>query len=91
MLVKHKGIGNFNKYKNMSTKEELVLDAAFKAWPFSSDFNLICKDGPVTTATGKHYCQLVVNPTINCCCKELHLKCRRVPRSVFGNVAMPKN
>ena len=28
----------------MSTKQETVSDAAFKAWPFSSDFSFICKD-----------------------------------------------
>ena len=27
----------------MSTKQEIVSDAAFKAWPFSSDFNLHVK------------------------------------------------
>ena len=31
----------------MSTKQEIVSDAAFKAWPFSSDFNFACKDGCV--------------------------------------------
>ena len=31
------------KYKNMSKKQEIVSDAAFKAWPFSSDFNLHVK------------------------------------------------
>ena len=46
----------------MSTKQEIVSDAAFKAWPFSSDFNFACKDGRVTTATCKYYCLLVVNP-----------------------------
>ena len=29
----------------MSTKQEIVSDAAFKEWPFSSDFNFTCKDG----------------------------------------------
>ena len=29
----------------MSAKQEIVSDAAFKAWPFSSDFNFACKDG----------------------------------------------
>ena len=79
------------KCKNMSTKQEIVSDAAFKAWPFSSDFNFACKDGRVTTATCKYYCPLVVSPTITNCCKELHLKCGRVPRSVFENVAMHEN
>ena len=46
----------------------------FKAWLFSSDFNFACKDGWVTAETCKHYCLLVVNPTITNCCKELHLK-----------------
>ena len=34
--------------KNMSTKQESVSGAAFKAWPFSSIFNFTCKDGQVT-------------------------------------------
>ena len=29
----------------MSTKQEKVSDAAFKAWPFSSAFNFAIKDG----------------------------------------------
>ena len=29
----------------MSTKQDIVSDAAFKAWTFSSDFNFACKDG----------------------------------------------
>ena len=29
----------------MSTKQESVSDAAFKAWPFSSDFNFAFKGG----------------------------------------------
>ena len=29
----------------MSTKQESVFDTAFKAWPFSSDFNFAFKDG----------------------------------------------
>ena len=28
----------------MSAKEEIVSDAAFKAWPFSFDFKFACKD-----------------------------------------------
>ena len=28
----------------MSMKQEIVSDAAFKAWPFSTDFNFACKD-----------------------------------------------
>ena len=43
------------KYKNMSTKQEIVPDAALKAWPFSSDFNFACKDGRVTTAICKYH------------------------------------
>ena len=76
------------KCKNMSTKQEIVSDAAFKSWPFSSDFNFACKDGRVTTATYKHYYPLVVNPTITNFCKELHVVCVRVPRSIFENVAI---
>ena len=75
----------------MSAKQEIVSDAAFKAWPFSSNFNFACKDGQVTTATCKYYCPLIVNPNITHCCKELHLKHGRNPRSVFENIAMHKN
>ena len=75
----------------MSTKQEIISDGAFKACPFSSDFNFTCKDGWVAAATCKYYCPLIVNPTITNCCKELYLKCDRVPKSVFENVAMHKN
>ena len=34
--------------ENMSTKQESVSGATFKAWPFSSVFNFVCKDGRVT-------------------------------------------
>ena len=34
----------FKNCKNMSTKQEIVSDAASKAWPFSFDFNFACKD-----------------------------------------------
>ena len=59
------------KCKNMSTKQETVSDAAFKACPLSFDFNFVCKDGQVTSAKCKYYCPLVVNPMITNCCKEL--------------------
>ena len=72
-------------------KQEIVSDAAFKLWPFSSNFNSACKTGGVTIATCKYYCPLVVNPTITNCCKEFYLKYGRVPRSVFKNVAMHGN
>ena len=75
----------------MSTKQEIVFDAAFKAWPFLSDFNFACKDGRFTTAACKYYCPLVISPTIANCWTEIHLKCGRVPRSVFENVAMHEN
>ena len=42
------------KFKNISAKQESVSDAAFKAWPFSSNFNFACKDGRVTTAACKY-------------------------------------
>ena len=45
----------------------------------------------VTTATCKYYCPLVISHTITNCCKVLHLKCGRVPRSVFETVAMHEN
>ena len=62
--VTETGIGILEKCKNMSTKQEIVSDAAFKAWPFSSDFNFACKNSQVTAATCKYYCPLVVNLTI---------------------------
>ena len=79
------------KCKKMSIKQEIVADAALKAWPFSSNFNFTGKDGRVTAATCKYDCLLVVNPAITNCCKELHLKCDRVPRSVFENVTKHKD
>ena len=92
MLEKQKVIGVFDKkYENISTKQQIVSDAAFKAWPFSSDVNFACKDDRVTAATCKYHCPLVVNPTITNCWKELHLKCGRVPRSVFENVTIREN
>ena len=78
------------KCKNMSTKQENLSDGAFKG-SFSSDFNLACKDGRVTPAKCQYHCPLVVSPTVTNCCKELHLKCDSVPRSVFENVAMHEN
>ena len=74
----------------MSIKQEIVSDAACKAWPFSSDFNFACKDGRVIT-TRIYYCPLVISPTITNCCKELHLKFGWVCRSVFENAALHKN
>ena len=53
-----------NVYKNMSTKQEIISDAIFKAWPFSSDFNFACKQNQVIATTCKYYCPLVVNLTI---------------------------
>ena len=90
MLVKQKVISVFEKCKNMSTKQEIVLEAAFKTSLFSFDYDFACKDGRVTEATCK-YCSLFVNPTTTNCCIELHLKCGRVPRSLFENVAMHEN
>ena len=87
MLVKQK-LAFSKKCKNMNTKQEIVSDADFKAWSFSSDFNFACKDGRITKATWKYYCLLLVNPAITNCCKELHLKCDRVPRYVFENVTI---
>ena len=56
MLVKQKIIGVFEKKcENMSAKQESASDAAFKVWPFSSDFNFATKDGRVTAAICK-YC-----------------------------------
>ena len=33
----------------------MVSDAAYKAWPFSSDFNFACKNSQFTAATCKYY------------------------------------
>ena len=90
MLVGQK-LAFSKKCKNMSTKPEIVSDVTFKAWPFSSDFNFACKDCRVTAARCKHYYPLVVKLTITNCCKQFHLKCGRVPRSLFENIAMHKN
>ena len=91
MLVKQKVIGIFKKNcKNMSTKQESVSDTAFKAKPFSSDFNFASKNGWVTAATCKR-CPLVVGTTVTNCCKGLHLKYSRILRSVFENFAMHEN
>ena len=66
------------KCKNMSKKQEIISDAAFKAWPFSFDFNFACKNSQVTAATCKYYCPIffsVVCLTLpSPSCKELHLK-----------------
>ena len=59
MLAKQR-LAFSKKCKNMSTNQENISDAIFKAWPFSSDFNFACKDSWVTTATCKYYCPLVV-------------------------------
>ena len=56
--------------KNMSTKQESVSRATFKAWPLSSIFNFGCKDGWVIAATCK-YCQLVVSQSDKAVCKFL--------------------
>ena len=58
----------------MSTKQEIVSNAAFKTLSFSFDFNFTCEGKQVTAATCKYYCSLVVNPAITNCCKGLHLK-----------------
>ena len=80
MLVKQKVIGVFKKCKNMSTKQESVSMLPSKYGHFHR----------VTAATCK-YCPLVVSPTVTNCCKELHLRCGKIPRSVFENFAMLEN
>ena len=85
---KTKELEFLKKYKNMSTKQQNISDAAFKAWAFSSDVNFTCRDGQVTAGTSKCYCQMFVSPTVTNSCKEFHLRCGRVPRSVFENIAM---
>ena len=57
----------------MSIKQEIESDAAFKALPFSSDFNFARKNSQFTAAACKYYCPLVVNLTLPSC-KELDLK-----------------
>ena len=47
---------HFRKNVKTSKKQEIVSDAAFKAWPFSFDFNFACKNSQVTAATCKYYC-----------------------------------
>ena len=39
----------------MSTKQESVSNAAFKAWPFSCDFNFAFKYGQVIANTTVHW------------------------------------
>ena len=85
MLLKQK-LAFSKKCKNV-----FYLMPPFKVWPISSDFNFSCKDGRVTAATYNYYCPLVVNPIITNACKKLHLKCDKVPRAVFANVAMHEN
>ena len=77
--VKETEIGVLEKMEKPSTKQEILSDAAFMAWSFSSDFDFACKYGQITTAACKYYCPLVVNPTIINCCNELHPKFDRVP------------
>ena len=91
MLVILKGIGASKKCKCMSAKQEHMSDAAFKTWSFSYNFNFACKDGQVTAATCKYYCQLFVSPIITNCCKKHNLKCGRVPRSIFENITVHQN
>ena len=52
----------------MTTKQESVSGATFKAWSFSSIFNFGCKDGQATTATCK-CCLLLVCPSGKVLCK----------------------
>ena len=60
MLVKQK-LAFSKNVKTCLQNKKLYLDATFKAWSFTSDFNFACKDGRVTAATCKHYSPLVVN------------------------------
>ena len=80
--------------KNVKTclqnKKVYLLIPAFKAWPFSSDFNFASKDDQVTAVTCK-YCPLVVSPIVTNFCKEIHLEYGKIPRSVFENFAMHEN
>ena len=83
---------NWHFRKNVKTGlqiKKLYLMSSSRHGHFHPIF--ACKDGQVTAATCKYYCPLVLNPTITNCCKEFHLKCGKVPKSVFENLAMHKN
>ena len=79
MLVKQKVMGVFEKNVKTCLQNQKVY---LMLWPFSSDFNFASKHGGVTATTCK-YCPLVVGPTVTNCCKKLHLKYSRIPRTVF--------
>ena len=91
MLVKQKVIGVFKKMYKHVYKARKRIRCRLQACPFSSDFNFACIDGRVTAAACNYCCSLVVSPTITNCCKKLHLKLGRGPRSVFENVAIHEN
>ena len=74
MLVKQEAIGAFEKCKKCLQNKKVISDAAFKAWPFLSDFNFACKHSQVTAAKCKYYCPLVVNFAITKLQRALHLK-----------------
>ena len=79
MLVKQKVIGAFEKnVKTCLQNKKVYLDAAFKTRPFSCNFKFASKNDRVTAVTCK-YCPLVVSPIVTNCCKELHLKCGKIP------------
>ena len=44
MLEKQK-LAFSKKCKSMTTKQEIISNAAFKAWLFASDFNFASKNG----------------------------------------------
>ena len=77
--------------KNKSSKPEIVSDATFKTWPFSSNFNFTSKDGRVTAGTCKYYCPLVLNRTITNYCKVLYLKSGGASGSAFESFTMYEN
>ena len=83
MLVKQKITGVFWKIKEHVYKTRKFIWFHLQAWLFSSDLILPVKMVELTAATCKYCCPLIVSPTITNCCKGLHLKCGRVPRSVL--------
>ena len=70
--------------RNISTKQESVSGATYKAWPISSVCNFGCKDGRVTAATWK-YCQVVVSQSDKAICKFLPIP--NVAKNSILNVA----
>ena len=73
----------------MSTKQEIVSETTFKAWPFSFDFNFACSNMQILSLSSKpiRWTPLQLS-IVTSCYKELHLKCGRVPGSIFENLKL---